>query len=101
MNKTCVEASPTKQKRQRAKVVRSADVHIKTAYALSVNNVLDAEIELEQAPGAAETMKHSRADELRIYQFIEGLVNGTGFHDLLQCVEYLNVNFLRVKQLHE
>ena len=62
--RNCAEASPGEQKRQRAKVVGSADVHPELAYALSVNDVLNAETELEQSSGAAEALTQSRADKL-------------------------------------
>ena len=76
VNKNCVEASPREQKRQRAKVVPSANVHLESTYALSVNNLLDAEAEFELSSKAVETLTQSTADRLPIYQFIEGWWRG-------------------------
>ena len=67
VNKNCVEASPRERKRQRAKVVRSADVNLESAYGLIVNDVLDAEVVLEQASGAVEAMTQRRANKLSIW----------------------------------
>ena len=60
------------------KNVGSVDVHPESAFALSVNDVLYAEAELEPLSGAAEILTQSKADKLWICQFTEGLVNGTG-----------------------
>ena len=66
VNKNCDEAPPRKKSSQWAKFVVSADVHLESAYALSVKHLLDAYIELEQVSGAAETMTQSGADKLWI-----------------------------------
>ena len=99
--KNCVQASRRDQKRQREKVIGSADVHLGSVYVLSVNDLLDADVELEQASGESETVTQSRADKLWICQFIGGLVNGIGFHCLMRSVESLTANFVRVRQLQE
>ena len=47
VKKNFVEALPRGQKRQRAKVVGAADVHLESEYGVSVNDVLDADVQLE------------------------------------------------------
>ena len=64
--KNCVKASPREQKRQRAKVVGSADVHLESAYALSVNDVLDAEADWEQSSESAKTLTKNKVNNLWI-----------------------------------
>ena len=76
-------------------------MHLGSMYVLSVTDVLDEEVELEQASGDSETMTQNRADKLWICQFIEGLVSGIGFHFLIRSVENLTANFVRVRQLQE
>ena len=101
VNKNCVEASARRQKRQRPEDVGWADVHLESRYSLIVNNVLDAETEIEQSSAAAETLTQSRADKLWICQFIGTLVNGTGFEGSMRSVANLTVTFVHVKQLQE
>ena len=81
VNNNAVGASPREQKRQISKVVVSVDMHMESAYALGLNDVLDAEGELEQSSGAAGTLTKSRANKRRICQFVEGL--GIGLSSMI------------------
>ena len=67
LNKNCVKASPREQNRQQEKIVSSADVNLESAYPLSVKDVLDAEVQLEQGSRVAEAMEQGKASKLWIW----------------------------------
>ena len=68
---------------------------------MTVNVLLDQEIELEQVSGTAELITQSRFKKLWVRQFIESPVNRTGFLGLLQSVGNFVVKFVRVKEKQE
>ena len=66
-----------------------------------MNDVLDAQAQLEQSAESVETLTQSRVDKLWIRQFIEGLVSGTSFRGLMRLVENLTLIFIHAKQPQE
>ena len=49
-------------------------MHLESAYALSVDVVLDAEAELQQSSGAVDTLTQNKVEKLWICQYKEVLV---------------------------
>ena len=92
----CVEASPRERKRPQTGVAKAAEFHLESAGELSLPDVLDVELELEQVSGAAKTVTQSRSVKLLVCQFFDGLV-----YRFRRSVGSLTVTFVRVKQLQE